>query len=473
MRLRIAERLWLRPDQMPEAHWQALCEWALERFVLDNPAYWHAREQRRPCKHLPRQFALAVLGQDDAGPLLELPRGAGRELRRWLAAQCPQEAIDIDDARAAPPCGPLQLAPVLRDYQQDAVMRAAMQREGVLVSPTGSGKTVMAMGLIARLGVRALIIVHTRTLLDQTCETVRRCLGIEPGRLGGGVDTDGDVVVATVQSLVRRPQDALRGRFGLVLLDEAHHCPASTFTDVLQRLDCRYRIGLTATPERADKLHPLLFATIGPELVRLRPTALLREGALVAANIIPVWTSFAAQAGTERAELVSQLCAQDQRNREVLGVIQATAGHHALVLSERVQHCEWLAEQLARRGVVAELLVGRMPPEARDAALTRFQAARRAVLVATSTLVGEGFDCPALDTLYLTVPTGNWTRTTQALGRVLRPTAGKSAANVYDFVDKNTPGMELAFRRRLQVYRRHGTALQAPLDAAALALRGA
>jgi superfamily II DNA or RNA helicase len=459
MHLQIAQRLWVRPADLAPEHWTALTQWALQRYVLVNPAYWAAREHRRPCKHLPRELVLATLQQDPQGDVLELPRGAGRDLRRYLTAHWPEHAVVVQDQRSAPVAGPFDLAVTLRDYQQEAVDRVALQREGVVVAPTGSGKTVMAMGIIAKLGLKTLILVHTRTLLDQTCAAVQRCLGVQAGRIGGGEDRDGPVVVATVQSLIRRDPDTFRHQFGLVILDEAHHCPAATFTEVLQQLACRFRVGLTATPERADQLHPLLYATIGPELLRMKPKTMLQEGALVQAHVTPVETGFAGKVRKERSELITDLCTDLGRNQQLVAVITATAGQRALVLSDRVQHCEHLTTALVQSGLQAHLLIGKMTPEARQNALAAFLAADRAVLVATSSLVGEGFDCPNLDTLYLTVPTGNHTRTTQALGRILRPATDKGLARVYDFVDRKTPGMEQAFKRRLTIYRRHGAAV--------------
>jgi superfamily II DNA or RNA helicase len=96
-----------------------------------------------------------------------------------------------------------------------------------------------------------------------------------------------------------------------------------------------------------------------------------------------------------------------------------------------------------------------MAMPARQAALDAFLRAEDAVLVATGSLLGEGFDCPDLDTLYLVVPSGNITRTTQALGRVLRPSPGKAAPHVVDFVDVETPALAKAFKKRLAVYLRH------------------
>ena len=456
VRVTVDDRLRVAATDCPPALYEGLRHFVAERCAFDNPLYWQAREHRRPCAHLPRRIELGLADADH----LSVPRGLGRELRRAITELNAQAQVLVVEGRCAPPAPPMTLAVALRPYQQEAVQRAAIQRDGVIVAPTGSGKTLMAMGLIARLGVRSLILVHTRTLLDQTCAVVERSLGVQPGRLGGGHDDVRDITVAMVQTVTRRDAAALRDAFGLILLDEAHHCPAATFTEVVQRFRARWRIGLTATPERADALHPLLYATLGPELYRVRPGAMVDLGSLCAAAVQPVETSFRGGRQLDRVEMVTRLCADPTRNAEVVQVVAATRGRHALVLSERVEHCEALTRLLLERQVPAQLLVGKMAPAQRQAALARFLDAPESVLVATSSLVGEGFDCPDLDTLYLAVPTGNTTRTTQALGRVLRPQPGKGAPRVYDFVDAHTPALARSFRARLAVYRKHSASIE-------------
>lgn len=463
LELHIAERLHVPAAGCPPELFGKLRAWAEERYVLDNPAYWQAREHRRPCAHLPRTLALATW--DDEG--VTLPRGANRELKKWLAENAPEVPITVVDHRAAPVAGGMALRVELRPYQQEAVDRVAVQREGVVVAPTGSGKTVIAMGIVARLGLRALIVVHTRTLMDQTCAVVERTLGVPCGRLGGGQDEVRDVTVATVQTLVRRDPEQWKDLFGLVILDEAHHCPASTFTEVLQRFPARYRVGLTATPERADRLHPLMYATLGPELLRIKPAQMVRQGSLCTARVTPVATSFHGGRLVDRTKMISKLCEDVRRNDEVVATVVATRGRRALVLSERVEHCETLVERLRGHGLGAWLLVGKLDAGARQAALEGFLQSDSGILVATTSLVGEGFDCPELDTLYLVVPSGNATRVTQALGRVLRPQVGKSA-RVYDFVDAATPALARSFRSRIAVYKRHDAVVDAPLAVADL-----
>lgn len=469
LQLRIDRRIGIARQPLSDAHWLQLGQWAEERLTFVNPAYWEAREHRRPCKHLARQFCL--FERDDQ--TLWLPRGMGGELKRWLKAQWPDREVQVQDLRRHPVLSqPWSLQIQLRDYQTAAVERAALLRDGVVVSPTGSGKTVMAMGLVAKLATPALILVHNRLLLEQICEAAERCLGVQAGVLGAGKADVRPLTVATIQTLMRRDLSELSEMFGLVILDEAHHCPAPTFTEVVQQFNSRWRIGLTATPERKDRLHPLMYASLGPELVRMRPAEMLAIGSLSASRVTPVQTTFAGGRLTDHSEMMTALASHPQRNREIADAVMATRGARSLVLVERVEHCHALAETLRQRGATAWGLSGRVDATERHETLSQLKGPDGGVLVATTSLVGEGFDCPALDTLYLAVPSANSARVTQALGRVLRPHDGKLQARVYDFVDVATPGLARTWPARLRVYRQHGARCDSAVPASTWAPAG-
>lgn len=420
---------------------------ALEsRFTYDNPVYWDARRYRRPCRHIPRQIVLFEALADGA---VAVPRGARADVVAALGGlACP-----VEDGTVLPPAPELALAGQLRDYQVEAVEAAVAARDGVIQAPTGSGKTVIAVALAARLRTPTLILVHTSVLLEQTAERVRQFLGVEPGRVGGGVESWGVVTVAMVQTLLRRDLAELRDRFGLVILDEAHHCPAETFKSVVQHFAARYRIGLTATPTRKDRLHPVLFDVVGPIIHRVAPRTLVASGSIAPSQVIEVTTAFKGVFRNNYGGLINRLVRDPGRNALILDAVQAHRGSRALVLSERVRHCEMLAEALAARGISAEVLTGKMVRDAREAVLARFSDGRTEVLVSTPAMVGEGFDLPAIETVFLTVPNGNVAKTTQVLGRALRPHAGKVAGRIVDFVDAEVSLLANQYKRRARVYR--------------------
>ena len=420
-----------------------------ERFTYDNPVYWDARRFRRPCRHIPRRIEL-LQGPDSNGAVFG-PRGALKDFLRILG-----ELVDLPPIRdeTAFPTASIRFAGSLRDYQAAAVEAVVLNRGGVVQAPTGSGKTVVAMALAARLKTPALIMVHTALLLEQTIARVREFLGLEPAVIGAGRDERGLVTIGMVQSLMRRDLDALSDAFGLLVLDEAHHCPAESFKSVIQAFRARYRVGLTATPTRKDRLHPVLFDVVGPIVHVIRPQTLVVRGAIARLEVIQVETEFRAAFRNNYGQLINRLVRDRRRNELLVDTIHRLHAARSLVLSDRVDHCKWLTLRLLEKGMKAEVMTGETPRTDREALLRRFESGEVEVLVSTTALVGEGFDLRAIDTVFLTVPNGNMARTTQVLGRALRPFGGKPCGRVVDFVDLHVSLLRNQFERRMRVYRR-------------------
>jgi superfamily II DNA or RNA helicase len=166
-----------------------------------------------------------------------------------------------------------------RPYQEEAIAAwARHDGRGVIVLPTGAGKTVVALAIAARLGLRALVVVPTIDLLTQWRQALADRLGYplsEIGVIGGGNRTQRDLTVITYDSAAM-PQRDLSG-FGLLVVDEVHHLPARAYRRIAAKVDAPYRLGLSATPERSDDGHLALEHLIGPLVFRRTPAELARE----------------------------------------------------------------------------------------------------------------------------------------------------------------------------------------------------
>ena len=341
----------------------------------------------------------------------------------------------------------------LRDYQAQAVEAMVAAREGVIVAPTGSGKTLIALGLIVRLQSPTLILVHTKILLRQTVERIRAFLGVDAGVIGDGKWELSDLTVATVQSLRTPEVGELFERFGLVVLDEAHHCPAYSFRTVLARFAARYRVGLTATPERKDRLHPILFDVVGPVVDRVEKLALEESRSILKPELVALETGFGFFYRRNYATMIRSLTRNEARNTIVLEAIVAHRQRRSLVTTERILHAEVLAERLRdATGEAVGLVHGKIPREQVEATLAELASGELRLIVATTALIGEGFDLPDLDTLFVTVPHGNPGKTQQLLGRILRPAPDKATPLVVDFIDARVPMLRNQWRRRKKVY---------------------
>jgi len=391
---------------------------------------------------------------EESGAELRLPRGAIHALRRLAALE--SVIVHCDDRRVLPADGLAGLSvPSLRTYQDRALSALVNVTQGTAVIPCGGGKTRLGVAAIARLRSPALILVHTLDLAEQWRGQLRDLLGIEAGLIGDGEEAIAPVTIALVQALARWERtrlDALLGRFGLVIVDEAHHCPSTTFRAVVDRAPARYRFGLTATPDREDGLTPLLDLFLGPSVTTVTHEELVAAGVLKLPEVRTIETgfAFAYESAADYARMLDALVRDDERNALIAGhvVAEARAGHLGLVLSGRVDHCETLCTLIRQRGVKAELLTGSVKKERRTALLAGARAGKVPILVAT-TLADEGLDLPALSRVFLAYPGRARGRTLQRLGRLMRTHPDKHDAVLFDFVDR-----KVAILRRHHVERR-------------------
>lgn len=360
----------------------------------------------------------------------------------WLPRELALPAVRLDVTkieRARPARRAMKARHTLRDYQTPAVAVFDGGASGVLEAPCGSGKTTCAIEIIARANTPSLVLVHTKDLQAQWVERVKRDLpgaktSTSPDQLALV-----DVAVLMIQTLANMTPGELRklgAGFGLVVLDEAHHAPAATFTRVIGSLPCAQRVGLTATPERADGLHPLLFAHFGAVRHRIATTTLQAAGATLAPVVRVKQT---------RSTTPDDDAARDTLLRRQVREL-AAAGRQVLVLVRRVEHARDLARALGK-WFPSAVLVGDVAPTDRAAVLAAVRAGRVRVLVATS-LADEGLDLPSVDAIVLGSPSGSLARVQQRIGRALRPRPGKAQPIVIDLVDDGTAYRAAAAERR-------------------------
>ncbi len=411
-----------------------------------NPAYLSALDRGRvPFRLAPR----IDLFREEGGRMF-LPAALAREVARVVSLAVPIDTRPTFEPRA------IELRRELRAHQRAALAALLAARGGVCLAPTGSGKSALIVALVAHYGVPALVIVPTKDLVAQLVQTARDWLGVEAGVLADGKRSIGEVLTVATPQGALAALDLLRGRVGLVIVDEAHHAGAATYRELLSRLPRRRTVGLTATP-RQDALWRAVVAHVGPVVHEVPRAALERAGLLVVPSYRAVETGWsfdytgpedwiALQASLEvdadRRDLVANAFAGAVRGRGL-----------GLLLCGRVEYSKLLAVELRARGLRAAALVGAMPAKERSATLDAARAGKLDVLTATS-LADEGLDLPDLRVLGLAWPSRAEPRLLQRIGRVLRPSEGKSGALVIDFVDAAGP-LENQGRIRSRLFAKH------------------
>lgn len=453
MTMRIVLSHHLRLSDIPQEIYDTL----VERLTLANPKYLESKRMGRWTRGIPRQLKLF---RRIAGGGLRVPRGYLRQL--ILLCRRSGAGYTIDDRRRILDPVPFAFQGRLKAFQQDAVAAMARRDFGTLSAPTGSGKTVMALALIAARRQPALVVVHTRDLAHQWMARVKTFFGLDAeavGFIGGGkVRMGSSVTVAMVQTLYKCADEVAR-QVGFLVVDECHRCPSRTFTEAVTAFDAKYMLGLSATPWRRDKLSQLIFWHLGDVHHEIRRQRLVQSGDVLSAEVIFRKTDFEPYFDPvhDYSRMLSELTADDARNRLIAAdVAQEVSENHGgvcLVLSDRKKHCESLQALVRfKHGIQCDLLTGDLAAEERRQVVERLQKGEIGVLVATGQLIGEGFDCPNLSTLFMATPIRFSGRVLQYLGRVLRPAPEKKRARVFDYVDVKVDVLVAAARARQRVY---------------------
>lgn len=427
----------------------------MDRLTLDNPRWIENDRMGRWNGKTPRLLKFYEKAVDGS---LIIPRGFARQ----VLFMCKRHNVkyQLIDKRRTLPEVDFKFLGQLRPFQLEAVKAIAKRDFGTLASPTGSGKTIMALFLIAERKQPALVVCHTRELQDQWVNRIGIFLGIparEVGRIGGGKRIiGGKITVALVQSLYKIAGEVAPYISHLVI-DEAHRCPSRTFTEAVTAFDSKYMLGLSATPWRRDKLSKLIFSHLGDVVYEIKKDALIDTGDVLRADVIVRETNFESghDPSKEYSKMLSELTEDPDRNTLIACDVAreaANGGGICLVLSDRRVHCQTIRKMLVDRGVNAELLTGDLSNKQRQRIVEVLNDGKVKILCATGQLIGEGFDCKELSTLFLATPIKFSGRLLQYLGRVLRPAAGKEKARVFDYIDVNVGVLKASAKARQRVY---------------------
>ncbi len=449
--------------------------------TFSNPQFYKMQAMRYSTKQIPRRIQCFR----DLDDYVALPRGCLPELEKRL--QSANISYVLEDCRTVGRTIDVVFQGSLQPEQEKAAAAMLEHETGILGAATGFGKTVLGTYLIASRKTNTLVLVHNREIMREWQEDltkfleIREELPVEDGKrkrktrsivgtLYAGHDSLHSIVdVAMISSLGR--DEAIDERvadYGMVIMDECHHAGAYTFENVLWKVRARYVYGLTATPMREDGHEKIVFMQLGPVRYRLseKDRAAMQE---FRHEIAPRFTGFApiTQQTPRINDLYKLLICDMARNKLLAEDILAAVdkGRTPLVLTKFKEHAELLLGLLQERGLHPILFMGggsTKEREAQRAALVSSAEDERLVIIATGKYIGEGFNFPRLDTLFLTVPVSWKGNIAQYAGRLHRDFEGKESVIIYDYVDVHVKMLERIYQKRLSAYASMGYTIFAP-----------
>lgn len=438
-------------------------KWAADNLIIDNPDYYKLERMGKWTGNTPKTIKLYETICDD----LWLPFGCLQDV--WKLHPIKEDyTLEIEPITALKYESHINLYP----YQEKAVTAVIGRKNGILVMPCGSGKTQCGLEIISRIGGRALWLTHTQDLLNQSKKRAESVLG--QGGYGtitaGKVDVGTHITFATVQTMAKIDLSSMRSMFDVIIVDEAQHCAGSPtkvtqFYKVISALSARYKIGLTATPKRADGLQAAMFALLGRKIHEVTREEVAHTTCPVRVQKIdtewmPDYDAVLMGDGTiDYNKVIDQMIHDDERFgvvwSAIAGLYQAGA---VMVLANRVEYLQRLCDaynkgQAGKAVCLSGQGQSKKAKAERKAALEALNNGEIDCIFCTYSLAAEGLDVPNLRYVVFATPEKNDVTVTQATGRVGRKAEGKSYGTVIDFVDDF--GLYKGFyKERLKVYKK-------------------
>lgn len=343
--------------------------------------------------------------------------------------------------------------------QKSAVRAMFDNEQGIIIRPPGTGKTQIALAFASAVQTRTLVLVHTKDIMEQWIEYIVHAIPELKGKVGtirGERVKIGHITVGMVPSLYNHIETGKWwGKFGCVIADEAHHASAPTWESVLNAIPAKYRFGFTASPTRADGMHPTMRFIIGPIIHRQKFSS------PVNLEVAPTRTEFQFRyrGSYDWSRLLNALVRDEQRNAQIaeIAVDNIRAGNSVLVLSRRIEHLELIEEEMKLlfdfdEGWTQGVKILTSKVKGRKKILDGFREGTVTCLLATQ-LADEALDVPRLNRVLLTHPGKHEGRIIQQIGRAIRMHPSKTDAVIYDFVDHRIGVLKRQWNERKRTYR--------------------
>ena len=343
--------------------------------------------------------------------------------------------------------------------QELALEKIAEKDFGVIVSPPGSGKTIIGLEIISQKRQPALIVVHRKQLFDQWIERIQSFLKIpkrEIGQIGNQKFTIGkEITVAMIQSLTRSDEiSKIANSFGTIIVDECHHIPAKSFREAIVNFNSFYLYGLTATPKRKNNDEKLIYVYIGNILYNAEQLVQIQQNKTKAEINIRETALYAPfDYIIDKYETISRILIHDtQRNSIIIDDLEKNVGRFktVLILTERKAHVDILNLYLKDKFETITIH-GDDSEKSRKSKLEQLKQGHYKIVISTGQYFGEGVDVDNLECLFIVYPFAFEGKLVQYIGRIQR--SGKPPV-IFDYRDTKIDYFDKMFKQRNRYYKK-------------------
>lgn len=425
-----------------------------------NPKFFENQKLHISNYNTPR--VLSEFIEDDK--IISIPRGLKQKFLKIINTNLMTYKKEVQTGKDID----ISFKGALRIDQQIAADLLTQNEIAILEAVPGFGKTIIALNIMATLQLSTLIIVQSKDLLNQWKSQIDEFIEYPKfkqkkdhfiGEFNGSKKKlKYNIDIALIQSLSNISDYSALENYGLILIDECHHASNDTYRRVLRNIKAKYIYSFTATPKRKDKTDKITYMYLGNIAYKTDKKEMIHNRSFNQILMPRITTFKTISIDKTFTEISNELYKNNKRNYFIISDVQKEVKNekNIIILTDRKEHINILYNMLQYENYDIYRMSGETPAKERTLIKEKLLISNKYILIATSQLIGEGFDLPSLNVMFITMPLSFEGRLIQYIGRLHREYQNKTDVIVYDYVDNNIKMLQNSFQNRLKTYKKEG-----------------